>query len=79
MISARDAVAWGVTGPSLRGSGVNWDIRKAIPYSAYDHFDFDVPLADEGDVYARFWVRGPAPWQRDGSVRPAPSRRRSQR
>jgi NADH-quinone oxidoreductase subunit D len=57
VISARDAVAWGVTGPSLRGSGVNWDIRKAIPYSAYDHFEFDVPLREEGDVYARFWCR----------------------
>ena len=63
VISAQDAVAWGVTGPSLRGSGVNWDIRKAIPYSAYDHFDFDVPLADEGDVYARFWVRVQEMWQ----------------
>ena len=40
-------VAWGVTGPSLRGSGVNWDIRKAMPYSCYDQFEFDVPLAEE--------------------------------
>ena len=63
VISAKDAVAWGVTGPSLRGSGVNWDIRKAIPYSSYDHFDFDVPLADDGDVYARFWVRVQEMWQ----------------
>ena len=57
VISAEDAVAWGVTGPSLRGSGVNWDIRKAIPYSSYDHFEFDVPLREEGDVYARYWCR----------------------
>jgi len=57
VISAKDAVAWGVTGSSLRGSGVNWDIRKAIPYSSYDHFEFDVPLHEDGDVYARFWVR----------------------
>ncbi len=63
VISAKDAVAWGVTGPSLRGSGVNWDIRKAIPYSSYDHFEFDVPLAEEGDVYARFWVRVQEMWQ----------------
>ena len=57
VISAADAVAWGVTGSSLRGSGVNWDIRKAIPYSSYDHFEFDVPLRDGGDVYSRYWVR----------------------
>ena len=57
VISARDALAWGVTGSSLRGSGVNWDIRKAIPYSSYDHFEFDVPVRTEGDVYARFWCR----------------------
>ena len=46
--SAEDAVAWGVSGPSLRGSGVNWDIRKAMPYSCYDHFDFNVPLGTNG-------------------------------
>jgi NADH-quinone oxidoreductase subunit D len=63
VISAKDAVAWGITGPSLRGSGVNWDIRKAIPYSSYDHFDFDVPLADEGDVYARYQVRVQEMWE----------------
>jgi NADH-quinone oxidoreductase subunit D len=57
VVSAKDAIAWGMTGPSLRGSGVNWDIRKAQPYSAYDQFDFDIPVANEGDVYARFWCR----------------------
>jgi NADH-quinone oxidoreductase subunit D len=46
-----------VSGPSLRGSGVNWDIRKAMPYSCYDHFDFDVPLGKNGDVYDRFLCR----------------------
>jgi NADH-quinone oxidoreductase subunit D len=56
-ISAQDAIAWGVSGPSLRGSGVNWDIRKAMPYSCYDHFDFDVPLGKNGDVYDRFLCR----------------------
>ncbi|HMA19492.1 MAG TPA: NADH-quinone oxidoreductase subunit D, partial [Gemmatimonadaceae bacterium] len=55
VISAQDAINWGVTGASLRGSGVNFDIRKALPYSAYDHFDFDIPTRPEGDVYARFW------------------------
>jgi len=56
-ISAQDAITWGVTGPSLRGSGVNWDIRKAMPYSSYDHFEFDVPLGQNGDVYDRFLCR----------------------
>jgi NADH-quinone oxidoreductase subunit D len=56
-ISAQDALAMGMTGPSLRGSGVNWDIRKAEPYSSYDHFEFDVPLGENGDVYDRYWCR----------------------
>jgi NADH-quinone oxidoreductase subunit D len=56
-ISAADAVAYGVSGPSLRGSGVKWDIRKAQPYSSYDRFNFDVPTRPEGDVYARYLVR----------------------
>jgi NADH-quinone oxidoreductase subunit D len=63
VISSEQAVAWGVTGSSLRGSGVNWDIRKALPYSSYEHFEFDVPLRNEGDVYARFWVRVQELWQ----------------
>jgi len=57
VISPKDAVAWGVSGPSLRGSGVNWDIRKAMPYSSYDHFDFEAPLGKNGDVYDRFLCR----------------------
>ncbi len=56
-ISAEDAVAYGVTGPSLRGSGVAYDLRKAQPYSSYDHFDFDVPIGTNGDVYDRYLVR----------------------
>ena len=51
------ALALGVTGSSLRGSGVNWDIRKAMPYSMYETFEFDVPLGEHGDVYDRFYVR----------------------
>jgi NADH-quinone oxidoreductase subunit D len=51
------ALAWGMTGPSLRGSGVNWDIRKAMPYSGYETFEFNVPLGEHGDVYDRFMCR----------------------
>jgi NADH-quinone oxidoreductase subunit D len=56
-ISAEDAINWSVTGPYLRGSGVNLDWRKAAPYSSYDHFDFDVPLGTNGDVYDRYMCR----------------------
>lgn len=47
----------GVTGPMIRAAGVNWDIRKAEPYSSYEKFDFKVPVQQAGDVYARFRVR----------------------
>lgn len=47
----------GVTGPILRASGLDWDIRKTEPYSSYDKFDFEVPTRTEGDVYARYLVR----------------------
>ena len=56
-ISAEDAVNYGVTGPTLRGSGVKWDIRKALPYSSYDEFEFDIPVGTNGDVYDRYLVR----------------------
>jgi NADH-quinone oxidoreductase subunit D len=56
-ISAEDAIAYGLSGPSLRGSGVDWDIRKKEPYSGYEKFDFKVPTRPEGDVYARYLVR----------------------
>jgi NADH-quinone oxidoreductase subunit D len=56
-LTAEEAVAWGLSGPSLRGSGVDWDIRKKQPYSTYDKFDFQVPTRPEGDVYARYLVR----------------------
>ncbi|MBV8639030.1 MAG: NADH-quinone oxidoreductase subunit D [Candidatus Eremiobacteraeota bacterium] len=56
-MSAEDAVAWGVTGPALRGSGIAYDVRKAFPYSSYDQFQFDIPTRTEGDAYARFLVR----------------------
>ncbi len=51
------ALAWGLSGPTLRGSGVNWDIRKATPYMGYETFDFNVPIGEHGDVYDRFLCR----------------------
>ncbi|MGO8731674.1 MAG: NADH dehydrogenase (quinone) subunit D [Terriglobia bacterium] len=56
-LTADEAIAWGLSGPSLRGSGVDWDIRKKQPYSSYDKFDFNVPTRPEGDVYSRYLVR----------------------
>jgi len=56
-LSAQDAMEWGVTGPNLRACGVNWDLRKNIPYSSYEAFEFEVPTASDGDSYARFLVR----------------------
>ncbi|MGD1065328.1 MAG: NADH dehydrogenase (quinone) subunit D [Vulcanimicrobiaceae bacterium] len=57
ILEADEAVAWGMTGPILRGSGIAYDIRKAFPYSGYDRYEFDVPTRTEGDAYARFLVR----------------------
>jgi len=48
VISAEDAIAWGLTGPCLRGSGVQYDLRKALPYEIYDRFEFDIPYAKPG-------------------------------
>ena len=56
-LSKEDAIAYGVTGPVLRGSGVLWDIRKVFPYSGYEKFDFDIPIGTNGDVYDRYLVR----------------------
>lgn len=62
VIPAADAVAWGLTGPCLRASGVPLDMRKAQPYSFYERFDFDVPVGQGlrgtvGDCWDRYWVR----------------------
>ena len=56
-LSLDDAIEWGITGPLLRGSGLAWDVRKTLPYSGYETFNFDVPCFAEGDSYARYRVR----------------------
>jgi NADH-quinone oxidoreductase subunit D len=56
-ISAEDAIAYGLSGPSLRGSGVDFDIRKKEPYSSYEKFDFKAVTRPEGDVYGRYLAR----------------------
>jgi NADH-quinone oxidoreductase subunit D len=57
VLSAADAIAMGASGPMLRGSGVAYDTRKAMPYSSYDEFDFNVQVQPDGDCYARYLCR----------------------
>ncbi len=57
IIDAETAINYSITGPLLRASGVDYDVRKAFPYSSYEDFDFDVPLGTKGDNYDRFNVR----------------------
>lgn len=57
VISAEEAINWGLTGATLRGSGVNYDVRKFAPYDAYDKVEFDVPIGTRGDVYDRYRCR----------------------
>ena len=57
ILDAATALQHGVTGPMLRASGVNWDLRKVRPYIGYDQYDFNVPIRTEGDTYARYIVR----------------------
>jgi NADH-quinone oxidoreductase subunit D len=57
LLSGEDAIALGQSGPLLRGSGVDWDLRRDQPYLAYDQVDFQVPVYPEGDVYDRYRVR----------------------
>lgn len=57
VISPERAIALGLTGPMLRGSGVAWDLRKKQPYEVYDQLDFDIPVGVHGDCYDRYLVR----------------------
>ncbi|HND92794.1 MAG TPA: NADH dehydrogenase (quinone) subunit D [Anaerolineales bacterium] len=56
-LSKETALSYGVTGPTLRASGVDWDLRKVRPYCGYEQYDFNVPTRTEGDTYARYLVR----------------------
>ncbi len=56
-LSPEEAIQWNVTGPSLRASGIAYDVRRAFPYCGYEKYDFEVPTRTEGDAYARFLVR----------------------
>ena len=57
IISSKDAVAWGLSGPMLRASGVPWDLRKSQPYEIYEELNFDIPIGKHGDCYDRYLVR----------------------
>ena len=57
IVTKDDALAWGFSGPMIRGSGIPWDLRKSQPYDVYAKMDFDVPVGTRGDCYDRFMVR----------------------
>ncbi len=56
-VSKADALAWGFSGPMIRGAGIAWDLRKSQPYDVYDRMDFEIPVGTRGDCYDRFMVR----------------------
>lgn len=56
-LSQEDALDWGVTGPNLRATGLDWDLRKKMPYAVYDQLDFDIPTYSECDCFTRFCMR----------------------
>jgi NADH-quinone oxidoreductase subunit D len=57
IVSPEQALSWGMSGPMVRGSGIEWDLRKKQPYAAYADMDFDIPLGRKGDCYDRYLVR----------------------
>ena len=57
VISKADAISYGLTGPNIRGSGIDYDVRKARPYLDYEKYDFDIPVGTVGDAYDRYLVR----------------------
>jgi NADH-quinone oxidoreductase subunit D len=57
VVRAEEAIAYGMTGPNLRATGVEWDLRKAQPYSGFEQYEFEVPVGSNGDVYDRYRVR----------------------
>jgi NADH-quinone oxidoreductase subunit D len=57
VISKEDAISYGITGPNIRGSGIDYDVRKAKPYLDYQEYDFDIPIGTVGDAYDRYLVR----------------------
>ena len=57
VVTSKQALDWGFTGPMLRGSGVVWDLRKNRSYAAYDKVDFDIPIGKNGDCYDRYLIR----------------------
>jgi len=62
-ITAEKAMQYGLTGPNLRAAGIDYDVRKAAPYSSYEDFEFDVPVGKSGDTYDRFCVRNGEVWE----------------
>ena len=57
VVTRQEAIAWGFTGPMLRGSGVAWDLRKSQPYECYAEMDFDIPIGKNGDCFDRYLIR----------------------
>jgi len=57
VVSQKEAMDWGFSGPMLRGSGIEWDLRKSNPYEVYDEMEFDIPVGTGGDCYDRYLVR----------------------
>ena len=63
ILSVEEGLRWGASGPTLRGSGLALDLRKLRPYCGYEQYDFEIPTATEGDVYARYEVRMAEFWE----------------